>query len=255
MGDPLVNVQFEVPPDPPLNWAEDARRWRELNATPVVIDGETHFGHPGFYPLTIKAGYVIGTIHDLCSAVTYLLRDPAVRSQFYIPAYGIFAAGVDLLGRCLQGNATHRAGPRSDAPDLLAGFKWLCNPVYPTYEQINPDTIVVETSRARYSVAILMSLQHFAAHGQATTKVDVYEFRDIDDELLGRMPPLLARGLESYWQAIGVHAPAEISGPLCNQLARASIAGFRNGPIYTSWRLFQGDGNGESITNIFHRFN
>jgi hypothetical protein len=100
-----------------------------------------------------------------------------------------------------------------------------------------------------------MSLRHFSAHGQATTNIRIYEFRDIDDEILAHMPLLLARGLESYWQALGSSVPVAVSEFLCNQLAKANIAGFRNGPIYTSWSLFQGDGQGESITNIFRRFN
>ncbi len=255
MSDPPVNVRFEAPTDPPPNWDEEAQRWRNLNATQILIGGQMRSGHPGFYPLTIKAAYVIGVLHDLCSAVSYLLQNPNARQQFYIPAYGIFASGVDLLGRCLQGNTTHSAGVDRNNPDILAGFQWLHEPTYPAYAHVQRDAILVETSRSRYSIDMLMSLRHFAAHGQATTNIRVYEFRDIDDEILGHMPPLLARGLENYWQALGPGVPMTVSEPLCNRLARASIAGFRNGPIYTSWMLFQGDGQGESITDIFQRFN
>lgn len=255
MSEPPINVRFETPTDPPSNWTEEAQRWRTLNATQILIDGQVLSGHPGFFPLTIKAAYVIGVIHDLCSAVSYLLLNPQTRQQFYIPAYGIFASGVDLLGRCLQGNTTHQAGLSRNNPDILAGFKWLHTPSYPAYELVERDAALITTNQTTYSIDMLMSLRHFSAHGQATTNIQIYEFRDIDNEILAHMPVLLARGLENYWQALGASVPIGVSELLCNQLARTNIAGFRNGPIYTSWRLFQGDGRGDSITNIFRRFN
>jgi hypothetical protein len=68
------------------------------------------------------------------------------------------------------------------------------------------------------------------------------------------MPPLLAQGLEHYWNSL---MPLSTDGQdeLCNRLAHASVVGFRDAPIYASWLQFQGDGSGESITNIFSRFN
>lgn len=257
MSDPPVNVRFEIPTEPPPHWDEEAQRWRHLNATPLLINGQSRVGHPGFYPLTIKAAYVIGVIYDLCLTVSYLLQPSSMRDRFYIPAYGVFASGVDLLGRCLQGNNTHNAGPDRNNPDILAGFKWLKEPSYPAYETVQRDEVLIETSRELYSLDMLMALRHFAAHGQATTNTRVYDFRDIDYEILGKMPPLLARGLDEYWNSLGAHSRErlEVNELLCNRLARASIAGFRNGPIYNSWILFQGHGSGESITNIFQRFN
>ncbi len=249
MNNPGVNVRFEIPTNPPVNWDEQAQQWRDLNATEELIDGQMRSGHPGFYPLTIKAAYVIGVIHDLCSTVSHLLQDER-RQQFYIPAYGIFASGVDLLGRCLQGNNSHNPGVDRN-PDILAGFKWLRNPVYPAYVDVQRGDILIETSQAQYTIDMLMAIRHFAAHGQATTNAQIYEFRDIDYEILRRMPPLLANGLGNYWSALTApQIPVEVSEHLCNQLARANIVGFRHWPIYKSWRLFQREG----VDSIFQRF-
>jgi hypothetical protein len=147
MKGPGVNVPFENPTDPPVNWDEQARQWRDLNATGQLINGKIWLGLPGFYPLTIKAAYVIGVIYDLCLTVSHLLHDKR-RQQFYIPAYGIFASGVDVLGRCLQGNESHNPGIDRDKPDILAGFKWLRSPVYPAYDDVRREDILIETGHA-----------------------------------------------------------------------------------------------------------
>jgi hypothetical protein len=69
--------------------------------------------------LTIKAAYVIGIIYCICESVSILLSKPEKLKFTYIPAYGEFASGVELLGRCLRGN--HKT--YGNSKDLEAGFK------------------------------------------------------------------------------------------------------------------------------------
>jgi len=91
-----VNVKLETPTVSIPGWDEEAKEWMSLNATVQ--------GNPDFYPLTIKAAYIIGVIHDICESVTHLLAHRCARETTYIPAYGVFASGIELLGRCVRGN-------------------------------------------------------------------------------------------------------------------------------------------------------
>jgi len=65
-----VNVAIADPSIPVGDWTAQAEQWRRLNANP---DGPIH-GNEGFYPLTIKAAYVVGVIHGICESVAYLLQ-------------------------------------------------------------------------------------------------------------------------------------------------------------------------------------
>jgi hypothetical protein len=254
--DAPVNVRFERPTNPPPDWDSQARAWIDLNRTPVVINNALLYGNLNFYPLTIKAAYVIGVVHNICSSVSILLEDRSRWPETYVSAYGVFASAIDLLGRCLQGNTRHRAGITSDEPDLLAGYQWLRQPAYPDYTSIDRAEPFLRTNNGFYSIDALMMLRHYAAHGQGTTNRAVYEPRDIDYGILAQMPPLLATGLEVYWNLLMPAAPVTVSEQLCNRLARTDIIAFRPRPILRSWMLFQGDGdsNGRSITDIFSSF-
>lgn len=186
--------------------------------------------------MTIKAAYVIGIIHDLCESVTCLLRHPDVRQTTYIPAYGVFASGIDLLGRCMRGHSTSW----DNTKDLTTGFKWL-----DPSQSVSDDPILVKTSTSAYTVNRLGAMRHFAAHGQATS-----QFVNLDYEILSMMPPLIARGLERYWTEL------QNTEDLCNQLAKASVLAFRSAPIRKSWRLFEKNefGEYESVEQIFSKF-
>jgi len=238
-----VNVKLQTPTVAIPDWNQEATEWMNLNAA-------AH-GNPGFYPLTVKAAYVIGVIHDICTSVSVLLRPRDYRQTTYVPAYSIFASGVEILGRCVEGNETHR-GQR----DIYSGFKWLAAPSYPSlpvYDNVPNEHILVQTSSFDYTIAMLVALRHFAAHGQATsakTNEGTYQFGNIDYEILSKMPPLIADGLERYWNEL------QNSDPLCNRLARTNIIALRNWPVSKSWNLFERDGRGvyRSITKIFNRF-
>ena len=109
-----VNVKLRNPRTiDPNKWTKEARRWIDLNTDSG--------GHPGFYPLTIKAAYVLGVIHDICESVDWLLRFPRAWPVTYPSAFGLCAAGMELLGRCLEGDQ----GTRRSSLDLKEGFEWL----------------------------------------------------------------------------------------------------------------------------------
>lgn len=233
-----VNVKPRVPTDTAPNWKKEAAEWMDLN--------EAAGGNPDFYPLTIKAMYVIGIIHDICESVTYLLSHPRAKTTAYIPAYGIFASGIEILGRCINGNST----TRGSTEDLKTGLKWL---VSSSYETVPDDHSLITTGNGVYTIEMLAALRHFAAHGQATsrmTSAGTYQFGSIDYEILSKMPPRIADGLERYWNQL------QKSDDLCNKLARANVVALRNWPVFKSLNLFEKDASGRyhSITEIFNKF-
>jgi hypothetical protein len=91
-----INVKLACPTISVKNWQQEAQEWMALNTSVK--------GNPDFYPLTVKFGYVVGVIHDICACVACLLRQGTqfARQTSYIPAYGLFASGIDLLGRCVD---------------------------------------------------------------------------------------------------------------------------------------------------------
>ena len=234
-----VNVKLQHPTVTVPNCVQGAAEWISLNAAVC--------GNPDFYFLTVKAAYVIGVIHDVCESVSHLLAHPNARVTTYIPAYGVFASGIELLGRCINGNST----TRGSSDDLKTGLKWL---VSSSYNSV-PDTHVFITTNSRaYTIGMLAALRHFAAHGQAASKVTqagTYQFGNIDYEILDMMPPILAGALERYWHQL------QHDENLCNKLALANVIALRTWPVFRSWILFERDKSGKypSITEIFNRFN
>ena len=81
-----VNVKLKEPTIKIDGWDEDAQKWLTVNKDVQ--------GNPDFYPLTVKAAYVIGVIHTICQSVSILLSDSQTRLITYLPAYGVFASGV-----------------------------------------------------------------------------------------------------------------------------------------------------------------
>jgi hypothetical protein len=234
-----VNVKLANPTISVPDWSTQAAGWATLNREVG--------GNPDFYPLTVKAAYLIGVIHDICTSVTCLLQ---VRRELlpatYIPAYGVFASGIEILGRCILGVADTRRSDQS----LKTGLKWLHSSFYAN----TPDSHrLIVTSSGTYDIETLAHLRHFAAHGQATANPGsaVHGLPDIDLEILGHLPPLIADGLERWWNEL------QHSGELCNALAKANIIAFRTWPVFKIWGLFEKDARGRyrSITEIFTEFN
>lgn len=222
-----MNMKLARPNVPVADW--DDAMWLQLN-TDVG-------GNPGFFPLTVKAAYVIGIIHGLAESVSCLLYN-LPGSVSLLPAFGVFGASIDLLGRCLNGSDAAMTSSR----DLKTGFNWL-------REQKLDDSdssVVVHTSQRAYTVADLVQLRHFAAHGQANAR----QRPAFDEGLLEPMPSLLATGLEVYWNEL------QQSETACNDLARANILALRSSPVLQSWSMFEqkSDGRHESMTQIFSGF-
>jgi hypothetical protein len=210
-------------------------------------------GNDEFFPLTIKAAYVIGVIHTICQSVTLLLADKQAKRVGYIPAYGVFASAIELLGRCLRGNADTRGSVK----DLEAGFQWLASIKFDDYRgdftSVPKKIVLVQTGQYMYSIENLVALRHFAAHGQSTAKQVApghYQFGYVDYEILEHMPPLLANALESYWAAL------QSDESLCNSLAQAKAIALRKWPVFLSWSKFERDQEGKyhSVGEIFRRF-
>jgi len=233
-----VNVKLQTPTVTISGWNQEATQWMSLNAAVG--------GNADFYPLTVKAAYVIGVEHDICESVKCLLAHPSAKTMTYIPAYGVFASGVEILGRCINGNCR----TRGCVADLKTGFKWLASSSCGV-----PDThVFITTNTYAYTIEMLVALRHFAAHGQATTSTisaaGTYQFGNIDHEILSKMHPLIAKGLDRYWNQL------QRDASLCDKLAKANIIALRNWPVFRSWTLFEQDESGKhhSITEIFNRF-
>ena len=232
-----VNVKLQDPTVQFKHWPAESARWQELNAAVG--------GNPDFYPLTVKAGYVLGVIHDLCESIAILLRSSPNPAITYLPAYGILASGIDLLGRCISGERD--VGGRSGSC-IKTGLRWLTSG---SDGGKHPPLIVVETSATKYSITDLVALRNFAAHGQAVAHPQpMHGVQDLDYELVDGLKPLLATGLERYWNAL------QDDDGLCNALAKANVLAFRNWPVFRIWTLFERDEKGDyhSITEIFNAF-
>lgn len=218
-------------------WQNEEQMWEALN--------RDAFGCRDFRPITTKAMYVLGVIHSICTSVTTLLTGPLPAT--YLPAYGVFASGIDLLGRCIQGNPTSCTAPQKGLPsDLLEGFRWLANAYY---RGSAPNDIIQSNNRG-YTIGHLVALRHFAAHGQATTR---YQLQDIDYEILERLKPLVMEGLDTYWETLKAGNQS-----LSNNLARANVMGFRALPVRVVLELFSPDpttGEYPSVLKLFSRFN
>ena len=209
-------------------WDRQAEGWRQLNEL---------VGNPAFNPLTIKAFYVLGVIYQVFRCVTLLVAPGERVSTTSIPAYGVLASGIEILGRCITGNSS-ATRPEND---LRAGLWWLGTN---SHENVNGNHILIRTTRP-YTITELVALRHFAAHGQATMN----QLVEFDHGIFGAMTctgnHLIANGLEHYWA--GVRTSEEI----CNRLARANIMPFRDTPLVTALRRFS---SGQSVTEVFSEF-
>ena len=232
-----VNVNPKDPdmtdwtPDEVQKWHQEAAQWTALNP-----------GNPDFHPLTVKAGYVIGVIYDICESVSCLLKDSGfARQTSYIPAYGVFASGVEILGRCVKGES------KSYRSTLRAGFKWLADPNPSSYGTVSKKQSLITTSQRTYTIEELEYLRNFATHGQATA-----QFCNIDYEILTKLHSFLRDGLEHYWSKLVLPGNDELS----TNLARANIIALRDWPVFQCWSLFSRDKYGKyrSVTEIFDKF-
>lgn len=230
MNPPPQNVALENPTTvDQQDWEKEAKRWIDLNTEAG--------GHPGFFPLTIKAAYVFGVIHDICESVDWLLRHPQAWPVTYPSAFGLCAASIELLGRCLRGNQDTLGNTK----DLSEGFEWLKSSS--PKNGISPSVIAI-TSYNQYDVERLVTLRHFTLHGQATMKKD--KVIVLDTELLAAFPLLIGDAMERYWDRL------LNSTDYCERLACANIFPLRSTPIAKIWGFF--DRPGTSVSTPFYNF-
>lgn len=219
------------------------------NQSAWEILNQTAGGHPDFTAVEIKSFYVFGLIEDICESVEWLLRsgkpgDPSAWPNRYLPAFGVLASGIDLLGRCLTGNTTHEVNE-----NLRVGFYFLANPTSSappksiTATQVS--STMITTSHMPYSVSQLIGLRNYAAHGQAASKGGL---PGIDNELLAQFPPLMGVAMETYWA--GLINDREY----CLRLGTAEIGLYshRVEPLADTLRYY---GEGGNPIDMFGRFN
>ena len=168
------------------------------------------------------------------------MLDSKKRDITFIPAYGVLASGIELLGRCVTGNPS----AYKSEEDLKAGFWWLAKG---SYQDVNGNHILIETTRQKYSITDLIALRHFAAHGQATMNRVVDFDYDIFAQIGNPGEHLIAIGLEKYWTTV------KESEEICNRLARANIMPFRSAPLLETLKLFSALPY-QSVTEIFSKF-
>jgi hypothetical protein len=227
-----IQLKFDHTTHTPHLKAE-AEEWKAFGKAATLVEG--------FDPWIIKALYVTGIMSDIFRAVTILLEDSDKFETTYLPAYLVFASGVELLGRCINGNKDPRLTGVYEQkiffPDLKTGFKWLASPSYPTYKDVADCHILVQTNLSRYNIELLTTFRNFVAHGQASAKEEHISRFGFD--VLGKMPPLVTKGLEMYWDQLYV------TEDLCTRLARASIFKFSPAKIIETLLLYGWDENGK----------
>ena len=203
-------------------------------------------GNADFTAVEIKTFYVIGLIVDICQSVDWLLKAPDAWPNKYLPTFALFASGIDLMGRCLTGNIT---------ADLLGnlgvGFHYLAKPSKQppakTISTADQETVVVvKTNAYEYTIADLVALRHYTAHGQATSKD---KLPPIHIELLDKFPKLTGDAMEVYWSGL------QTDGEYCNRLGNAKFEPYSNRaePLKHTLDYFSVPGN--SIGSLFYRLN
>ena len=79
---------------------DDASRWLRLRE----LAGAAEI----FTPVEVKAYYVFGLVYDIGLSVDWLLKAHDAWPNTYFPALSVFASAIELLGRCLSGNASNQ---------------------------------------------------------------------------------------------------------------------------------------------------
>ncbi len=224
-----MNFKIPGPSLPNKKWAKEEPLWSELN--------KKARGNSDFYPLTVKGAYVFGLIHDLCESVELLLGHQRWREVTFLPAYGVAASAVELLGKCIDGNTT--GGP---GYDLQTGFRFLASAEYMKVPNSFP---LLKTPSDTHTISQLLSLRHFAAHGQGGANL-----RIVDLDILRFLLSPLKFALERYWNIL------QVDEGYCERLALANVSPRQYSPVRKSWVMFQ-EMNGNlhpSVTDVWSAF-
>jgi len=188
----------------------------------------------GLTLLDIKVLYVIGLLSDICDAVTCLLKQNSYQ-QYYLPAFGVFSSGVELLGRCLTGWVEDTQGTT-----LQMGFYYLAKPSNDAIRKTNleeiENTVVVTSNQpvgknnsGQYTVRHLICLRNYSDHGQAIAKRTQDYISDLGYgyDLMDTLPHKLSDAIKVYLFGL------KSDDAICRKLAQAKITPFctRYGPL------------------------
>lgn len=188
----------------------DPGRWLRLREMADVTNVLT--------PVEVKAYYVFGLIHEIGQSVGYLMTAPDAWPAKYLPAISIFASAIELMGRCLTGNTTDSVNA-----NLRVGFYYLAHPTeYPPPKDISDadcQKTVVKTTQA-YSVADLVALRHYGAHGQATVGSGL---PTVDNELLEALRDPFGTAIETYWCGLVEGCGVKANTEFCIRMGEAKV--------------------------------
>jgi hypothetical protein len=196
-----------------------------------------------FTPAEIKAYYVIGLIDDICQSVQCLVKADKGWPEKYLPAFSLFASGVDLLGRCLTGNHTLNVNE-----NLRIGFWYLFHPTRePPLRSLNPadaTAVLVTTPYSSYTIENLVALRHYSAHGQAAGD----NLPNVDNKLLEQFPRPIGDAIETYWTAL------QNNVEYCGRLGDSLIDPYANRaePLSKTLHYFA---QGLAAGDLFYRLN
>jgi len=173
-------------------------RFAEPNSPVHMSSSWNHLGqianvNRGFSALEIKGAYIVGLIDDISRGVEHLLQADGAWPELYLPAFGLFASSVDLLGRCLTGNETLQTNE-----NLRVGFWYLfhCSPQAPL-KSVSGNAIlqqILSSQGISYSIEDLVFLRNYCAHGQAARG----QIPGIDNKLLENFPQLIGTAMETF---------------------------------------------------------
>jgi hypothetical protein len=192
-----------------------------------------------FTPLEIKAFYVVGLLLEICASVDCLLKANSISKNEhplahqvynaggrYLPAFGVFSSGIELLGRCLTGNETADVNE-----NLRVGFYYIGTPNHtPLLHHIPMTEPVISATNRSYTVQDLIDLRNYAAHGQSVVgekdpsgkRVPKNSLPGIERQLFVPLPQKLGDATDTYW------ARLQNNQEHCERLAKARIDPYRN---------------------------
>lgn len=197
-----------------------------------------------FTALEIKTFYAIGLIDDICQCVQTLLKSDNAWPEKYLPAFGLFASIVDLLGRCLTGNRTLDVNE-----NLRVGFWYLFNPT-PTPPSRSITTVQTRTAIHQmspagglYTIGNFISLRNYSLHGQATTD----HLPRVHNDLLAIFPRKIGDAIEIYWSAL------QNNDEYCERMGAALIDPHSNraDPLFKTIDYFD---QGLAAGDLFYKF-
>jgi len=188
-----------------------------------------------FTAVEIKSFYVIGLLIEIFASVDWLLKaeklsrqDHPLTTQIfnaggaYLPAFGILASGIELLGRCLTGNSSVKTKTNFDK-----GFSYLIESDLNS-PPLSKESVVVTTEHYAYTIDHLTNLRNYAAHGQATMgqktegQRSKNEFFGIDRGVFKKFPKLVGDAIDVYWASLGTDEES------CINMAKARLDPYSN---------------------------